>query len=1257
MSSASVETLTKALHDLEIDENPCIKNEDVWKAIQLFYEANGAAKHSIESFNSLVYTLIPAVVDKFKNTVIEEGGKKYEIELSDVTITRPTFSESDGASHAIYPMECYDRNITYAGSIHIDTTITPPDGEPTVHQNVHWGNLPILVKSDACNLAGISNDPQKLAKHREDIFDQGGYFVVKGTRKILVGQERPAYNTVYVFTSRKSSPKFDYYAEVRSAVTDNANSTKTTVGYMNNKFGCLIPWIEMSSIPMGVLFRALGASSPEEIAHHVLGEKWKEDTQALNLLIPSLEFSYECNSQISALHYIGKRGKRFAGTSEGENEELEEDDMYGMLTDYEEENIVEDKEIMQDSELDAETQVKNDAISYARRLLSTELLPHMGIGEESYLKKRWYLGYMIRKVLYVVLGRSPSSDRDHYNVKRIMLVGPLLVQQFASAMRRQYSEIIAQTRKALRVGQAVNILSWIKPSTITNSLVGAIANNNWSIKGAAAQGISQTYEQFNFTGGLANGRKLGVPMSKEGGKIIAPRQLHSSHWAACCIAETPEGRGAGLIKNLALSACITTGSDATPVIELILTTNVVLFDNPNFNRKYSSLTKIFVNGAWIASTLDPVGLANTLRGLRREGGLNVETSIYHSTKHQEIHISTEVGRICRPLIIVENGVCKLTPSHIEKIDSREIDWMHLLTSGVVELIDKMEEEGAYVVYTPSDLQDLRENDVEKCMRVTHCEMHPALIFGIGGSIIPSPHRNQSPRNCYQCIWKEEPVLMANGQWKKIKDVKIDEEVVTFNPETMEESTTRVVNHLVRKTEKPIYQATTNSGRVITATGDHKFMTWDGWTELAKCIPGKTLMAINLAPYEVDRKISSREETPDACRVMHNTIFVPLSTLEEVENVEIADITTASPNHSFIAASFCVHNSAMGKQAIGTPFANYSQVHSGSFHVMDYVQRPLALSRSASIIQFDKMPSGLNAMVCIMPFRYNQEDALDLNGTSMDRGFMVSTKYICYYLEIRPHKGEEFCIPNAESCHNFKGDASKLEEDAFVAKGTIVKDGDILIGKRVAVSDPASTIHKKPFTNMSVVYQHPLPGVVHSVQYGLTGDEYPYVRVVVLQRRRPEVADKFCLTGDHEVLTSEGGWVRISQITVKHKVACLNPNNNDITFEQPLETHSFSGEKLLVQAYGPKVDLLVTLNHKMWACANQTDDKYQLIEAASLIDKEVYFQTPDGCRVAGYCTIVDGRTSGKVYCLTVPNHIFLVRRNGKALWTGNSARHG
>lgn len=44
-----------------------------------------------------------------------------------------------------------------------------------------------------------------------------------------------------------------------------------------------------------------------------------------------------------------------------------------------------------------------------------------------------------------------------------------------------------------------------------------------------------------------------------------------------------------------------------------------------------------------------------------------------------------------------------------------------------------------------------------------------------------------------------------------------------------------------------------------------------------------------------------------------------------------------------------------------------------------------------------------------------------------------------------------------------------------------------------------------------------------------------------------------------------------------------------------------------------------------------------------------------CRRSGWAKKID--YNGNVYCVTVPNHIVLVRRNGKVVWSGNSGYHG
>ena len=74
-------------------------------------------------------------------------------------------------------------------------------------------------------------------------------------------------------------------------------------------------------------------------------------------------------------------------------------------------------------------------------------------------------------------------------------------------------------------------------------------------------------------------------------------------------------------------------------------------------------------------------------------------------------------------------------------------WQELVSSGVVEYIDTLEEETVMIAMSPEDLK--QEKEYAYCTTYTHCEIHPAMILGICASIIPFPDHNQSPRNTYQ----------------------------------------------------------------------------------------------------------------------------------------------------------------------------------------------------------------------------------------------------------------------------------------------------------------------------------------------------------------------------------------------------------------------------------------------------------------------------------------------------------------------------
>ena len=107
---------------------------------------------------------------------------------------------------------------------------------------------------------------------------------------------------------------------------------------------------------------------------------------------------------------------------------------------------------------------------------------------------------------------------------------------------------------------------------------------------------------------------------------------------------------------------------------------------------------------------------------------------------REIRIYTDAGRICRPLLIVENQKLLLKKRHIDLLKEREYNnygWQDLVASGVVEYIDTLEEETIMLAMSPDQLLESGY-----CSSYTHCEIHPSMILGVCASIIPFPDHNQ-----------------------------------------------------------------------------------------------------------------------------------------------------------------------------------------------------------------------------------------------------------------------------------------------------------------------------------------------------------------------------------------------------------------------------------------------------------------------------------------------------------------------------------
>ena len=294
---------------------------------------------------------------------------------------------------------------------------------------------------------------------------------------------------------------------------------------------------------------------------------------------------------------------------------------------------------------------------------------------------------------------------------------------------------------------------------------------------------------------------------------------------------TPEGAPVGIVLNLSLLTCISERTPTTLVKEVVeLCDNITLMSNVVFHNEE---TKVFLNGIMIGITDEPIKLVDEIKEFRRIKMIPWDVSVSYNDSDDEVRICSDEGRLMRPVFTV-NG---------NKINGTEKDgtnWDILVDKGVITYIDNMEAENAVIAFEQKELEKYH-ND--------YCEIAPAMMLGVMASIIPFPDHSQ-------CIHREELVYMADGTTKQICNVKVGDEVITFDPETQKQSTTKVSHIYSNKTDKQMFTLKTISGRKITATFDHRFMTYDGWCRLEHMNIEKTLVGISMEQKSVSTEISS-----------------------------------------------------------------------------------------------------------------------------------------------------------------------------------------------------------------------------------------------------------------------------------------------------------------------------------------------------------------------------------------------------------------
>ena len=240
----------------------------------------------------------------------------------------------------------------------------------------------------------------------------------------------------------------------------------------------------------------------------------------------------------------------------------------------------------------------------------------------------------------------------------------------------------------------------------------------------------------------------------------------------------------------------------------------------------------------------------------------------------------------------------------------------------------------------------------------------------------------------------------------------------------------------------------------------------------------------------------------------------------------------------------------------------------------------------------------------------------------------------------------------------KDKLDNLDKDGVIKPGTRVKPGDILVaavGKNELPEDFAKLGARLkgailPYRDKSLVWDSEHEGEVVKV-IKKPGDTGYTVHVKTVEPMK--VGDKLCYDEETEILTKTG-WKSIKDVQLEDEICTLNPGTHVIEYQNPTAIHHYPSDGSdMYKVETDEVDLLVTLEHKMYVRSPSSTEF--TLRAAKEIREPVYYLTQEKEVLVNTHSLVP--YNKEVFCVTVPNHIVYVCRNGKAVWSGNSARHG
>ena len=199
-----------------------------------------------------------------------------------------------------------------------------------------------------------------------------------------------------------------------------------------------------------------------------------------------------------------------------------------------------------------------------------------------------------------------------------------------------------------------------------------------------------------------------------------------------------------------------------------------------------------------------------------------------------------------------------------------------------------------------------------------------------------------------------------------------------------------------------------------------------------------------------------------------------------------------------------------KQAVGIYSSAFNTRFDTFAHILNYAQKPIVTTRYKKYTDVDKLPYGVNAIVAIASYSgYNQEDAVIVNKTSVDRGMFQSLYYRSYEDSEEMEGDRKVYFGNPKHKTDIKKESfinfDKLDANGFVKEGSYVDSNDAITGKySEEVNAEGKTVHCVSGKTIKIATS----GIVDKVIVSRNKDNLRTCKVRIRKSKIPTVGDKY-----------------------------------------------------------------------------------------------------------------------------------------------------